>query len=483
MTLNRLGFLLLAFTGISYNAYTQNLTQWSERFKKISENVDQHSAAYGNLKKSIEEIGHRLTGSENGAKGEAFVFNLLQSYGLQTSYQEFESEGWSRGNISLKIGNTTYRSVALAHSPVKADVKANLIDVGNGLEEDYQNLGAAVKNKIALVYLHILPSSKAGLQNLHRSEKTAIATRKGAKGIIFINSAPGDILLTGTASVTGKVIPIPAVCIGNEKGMELKALLKKEKKLQAHITMNNFSGKVKARNVIATLPGKNSAEKVIIGGHLDSWDLATGAIDNGIGSFAVVDVARTFKELDIQPERTIEFVLFMGEEQGLLGSKAYVAETQAKSKLNEIRYMLNFDMTNDPRGFHASVDDDKELFNSAGKIAKQLDTSFKNTYSSGLGLHSDHQPFMLEGIPTAGGAGHLSKEVLQCYHADCDDFNLVNEKELKNTVRYAALLLYAIANAPELKAKRLNDDELKEALLKANLKEPLKIAGEWRWKD
>jgi hypothetical protein len=73
--------------------------------------------------------------------------------------------------------------------------------------------------------------------------------------------------------------------------------------------------------------------------------------------------------------------------------------------------------------------------------------------------------------------------VLNCYHADCDVFSLVNEQELKNTIRFSAMLLYGLADAPELQAKRLNDNELKAALLQSNLKVPLKISGEWRWKD
>jgi hypothetical protein len=90
-----------------------------------------------------------------------------------------------------------------------------VVDMGNGLEEDYATDGQKekVKGKIALVYLGVLPGSKPGTKTLHRSEKTAIATKYGAKGIIITNTAAGGILLTGTASVTGKLIPIPAVCI------------------------------------------------------------------------------------------------------------------------------------------------------------------------------------------------------------------------------------------------------------------------------
>jgi len=331
--------------------------------------------------------------------------------------------------------------------------------------------------------LGILPGSKEGLRNLHRSEKTALAIKYGAIGIVLFNAAPGGILLTGTASVTGKLIPIPAVCIGNEDGMKLKEELKSSP-ATAHITMTNFSGKIKARNVIAVVTGKTlPGEKIVIGGHLDSWDLATGAIDNGIGSFSVLDMARTFKTLKLQPERTVEFVMFMGEEEGLLGSKAYVEKAMKDGSLQKVRYMLNFDMTNNPKGYSSGTDEDSTLIKSIGGMAKQADTSFANTFRSGLGLHSDHQPFMLEGVPTGGASGSLSKEIIDCYHADCDVFSYVKEDEIKNTVRFGSMLLYGLADADSLNATHMSDDVLKEKLLKSNLKEPLQIAGEWRWKD
>lgn len=465
------------------HSFAQPKADWEVVFGKISTEVLQNSKAYPTLKNETETIGHRLTGSANGAKAETYAYELWKSYGLDTRYESFEAESWSRGTISVTINNTKYKSVTLAHSPVKANLTGELVDLGNGLEEDYLVNPGVAKGKIVFAALGILPGSKEGLRNLHRSEKTALAIKYGARGIILFNSAPGGILLTGTASVTGKLIPIPAVCIGNEDGMQLKEQFK-IKPGTATIAMTNFSGIIKARNVIATIKGSvHPDEKVVIGGHLDSWDLATGAVDNGIGSFSVLDMARTFKVLNLRPERTVEFVLFMGEEEGLLGSKAYVKEAVKDGSVQKIRYMLNFDMTNDPNGFSSGTVEDSALIHSIGALAQQIDTSFKNVFRSGLGLHSDHQPFMLEGIPTGGASGNLSREVLNCYHADCDVFSWVKENEIKNTVRYGAMLLYGLADAAVLNATHMNDDVLKEKLLKSNLKEPLQIAGEWRWKD
>ena len=465
------------------NSFAQVKTEWQEIFNRINDEVAKNSKAYTSLQTETQTIGHRLTGSPNGAKAEAFAFDLLKSYGFQPEYQTFEAESWSRGSIEVTINNVKYNAVTLAHSPVKADLTGELVDLGNGLEDDYKANPDAAKGKIVFAALGILPGSKEGLHNLHRSEKTALAIKYGAKGIILFNAAPGAILLTGTASVTGKLIPIPAVCIGNDDGMKLKEQLKTAS-ATAHITMTNFSGIVKARNVIATIKGKTIPnEKIIIGGHLDSWDLATGAIDNGIGSFSVMDMARTFKALNLQPERTVQFVLFMGEEEGLLGSKAFVQKATKDGSLSNVRYMLNFDMTNNPKGYSSGTEEDSTLIKSIGAMAKQTDTSFKNTFHSGLGLHSDHQPFMLEGVPTAGASGSLSKAIIDCYHADCDVFDKVKKDEIENTVRFGSMLLYGLADAPVLNATHMTDDVLKEKLLKSNLKEALQIEGEWKWKD
>jgi len=462
--------------------------QFGNVFSKINADVQQNSKAYQTLKHETETIGHRLTGSANGAKAEQYAYDLLKSYGCDVKFQPFEVESWARKTVDVSIGIdknslAQVKAVTLAHSPVSANITGDIVDAGNGMEVDYQTNPSKFKGKIALIYLGVLPGSPAGTKSLHRSEKTAIATKYGATGVIIINTVKNGVLLTGTASVTGKLIPIPAVCIGLEDGMALKEKLKSQAQM-AHIGMTNFSGLIKARNVVATFKGTElPKDKIVVGGHLDSWDLSTGAIDNGIGSFAVMDMARTFKKLNLKTKRTVEFVLFMGEEQGLLGSKAYINQSKKDKNLDQVKFMLNYDMTNDPKGFSTSRAEMKELFTAWGADIVKIDTGFKNLFNAGAGLHSDHQPFMLEGIPTGGGAGgKLPNNSGPFYHSDGDSFKLVDEQGLKNTVRYSAMLTYALANTPKIPVGVQSEEELKTFLESQNLKEPLTIAGEWRWK-
>lgn len=456
----------------------------SETFSRINTEVLQNSKAYATLGEATSTIGHRLTGSENGKKAEEYTYNKFKEYGFDdVQYQEFETKAWARGTIGVTIDGDSIKAVTLGHAPVEADVTGELVDMGNGLEADYTAKPGAAKDKIALIYIDILEGSPKEVRNLHRSEKTAIAIKNGAKGVVIFNKIDNGVLLTGTASVTGELIPIPAICIAKEKGFELKEKLKTGKKVQAHITMKNHSDVIKARNVIATLKGSELPnEKIIIGGHLDSWDLATGAIDNGIGSFAILDIARAFKANKLQPKRTIQFVMFMGEEQGLLGSRNMVKEAVKDGSIESIKYMFNIDMGGNPVGVNAGGKlNDTTFFKTVGQDIMKIDTIYKNKFSNKSGLHSDHQPFMLEGVPILGIASNLDKSIYGCYHSDCDDFKLVNETHIRNTARFGTMILYALANADKLPADKMDSETTKQFMIDNNLEEPLRIAGDWKW--
>lgn len=480
-------FVLFLLTGLL--AATRHDDDLTAVFTRINDDVQRNGRAYETLGDATRTIGHRLTGSANGQRAEEYALNLLRQYGYtDVRYQPFEVEAWSRDTVTLSVApgkSDNFREVpvvSLAHSPVAAKVSGDIVDVGDGLEEDFEAKKDLVKGRMVLANIGLLKVPKMR-KNLHRSEKAAIAIRYGAAGIIMVNTIPGNVLLTGTASVTGSLIPIPAVCISLESGQQIRAWMAEEK-LMAFVDMRNFNRPVKARNVIATLKGRSNREKIVIGGHLDSWDLATGAIDNGIGSFAILDIARVFKTLKLKPRRTIEFVMFMGEEEGLLGSKAYVKEALRNGNLGRVRCMVNLDMVNNPRGFNASGRSELlPLLTQTGERIKALDPLFANVIGNQAGLHSDHQSFMLEGIPTLHPTGGISPQAAGCYHANCDRFDLVNRQELQNTVRFTAMLLYALADAADLPARRLPSEENREFLVKQGLKEQLILGKDWRWPE
>jgi len=468
---------------------TDNTADKDSLFEKINNEVLENSRAYEDLKEETSVIGHRLTGSDNGHKAEQFVYDKFIKYGFDdVKFQEFEVEAWSRGTVSLSLVANDKAAhvpvVSLGHSPVEAMVEADIIDMGNGLVEDYEGIGENLNGKLALVYIAILPNSGEGKKNLHRSEKAKLAIDHGAAGIIIFNQVPNGVLLTGTASVSGALLSAPAVCIGYEDGLTIKEMLANDSgSVAAKINMTNYSGPIKARNVIATIKGSSLPdEEVIIGGHLDSWDLATGAIDNGIGSFAVLDIARTFIANDLKPSRTTKFVLFMGEEQGLLGSRNYVNQAIKSEEIDKIKIMMNMDMVGNPVGINvAGKSVDTTFFNNLNKRISEIDTIYQAKFSTRAGLHSDHQPFILEGIPVISMHSNLDRSIYRCYHADCDDFDLVNPEHIKNTTRFGTMALYALANAEKLPAAQMSSDETRQFMIDKGLEENLKMQGDWKW--
>ena len=455
---------------------------------QINTEVLANSQAYTDLEDATSTIGHRLTGSTNGAKAEQYIFDKLKSYGFEdVRFQEFEVEAWSRGSVQLTLNNegnvATIPTVSLGHSPVEAMATGEVVDMGNGLAADYIDVNDELKGKIALVFIGITAGTAEGEKNLHRSEKAELAIQNGASAVIIYNKVPNGVLLTGTASVTGSLLPIPAICIGFEDGIALKEMLADNKTMLANITMTNQSGLIRARNVIATLPGSEiPEEKILLGGHLDSWDLATGAIDNGIGSFAVLDVARTFMANQLKPKRTVEFAFFMGEEQGLLGSTFMVETAGAEGQLDKYKFMMNLDMTGNPVGINASgFELNETFFVDLNTRINQIDTVYTGRFSSKAGLHSDHQPFMLVGVPIISMHSNLDRSIYDCYHADCDDFDLVNQDHIRNTTRFASMVLYEVANADTLPAVRMTSDQTKQFMIDNGLEENLKLQGDWQW--
>lgn len=456
-------------------------------FLEINSEVLANAEGYAQLESATSTIGHRLTGTENGAQAEELAHRLMTEYGLpEVEYRPFSARSWIRESAFISISNGisewTPDVVSLAHSPVEADVSAEVIDAGNGLQSDFERLGPAVEGKVVLMTIRLQDTS--GVQNLHRSEKARLAIDNKAAGVLFINNVPGAILLTGTASVTGDLIPIPAVCITMEDGDTLRARLGRNN-LSARIQVKNKSEIITARNVIGTIPGSELPEEVVlIGGHLDSWDLATGALDNGIGSFTILDIARTFSKLNLTPKRTIKFVLFMGEEEGLLGSKDYVKTLKESGEIDNVRYMLNLDMAGNPSGFNcAGRNEMVAYFDSVGAIIADMDTVFKNENRNSAGLHSDHQPFMMEGIPVASPNSNMDHGIYKCYHSSCDDFSIISEVDMVNGARFTGMLLYALADAERIPAGRLSEEKIEEFCVKQGLKEKLILGRDWRWSE
>jgi hypothetical protein len=214
---------------------------------------------------------------------------------------------------------------------------------------------------------------------------------------------------------------------------------------------SNFSGKpVEVYNTVAEIPGSEKPDEVvIIGGHLDSWDLGTGATDNGTGSMAVLAAARALQKLGIKPQRTIRFVLFTGEEQGLNGSKAYVKAHQ--SELGKISGVLVHDsgtgkvLTVGLMGNYAVRETIDRALNPLART-KEIGLAEPTLRSEG---GSDHVPFDQAGVP---GFWCVQDNVDydKTHHSQADTLDRVRWDDLTEGAQVLAVFAYNVAQLPEM---------------------------------
>lgn len=391
--------------------------------------------------------GGRLSGTPNSSQAEQFVADQLRAYGLQNVHLEpFEMPGW-QVNETVVTALTDppvvlTNAVALGNtcSTPPGGITAELIDAGAGSAEDLDRLGEALAGKLALV--------RGGKGN--RREKMQQARGRGALGVIYMGAKDREPVMGGCHP---EPRPEPGIAIRYDDGMKLAERLAADETVRLNIKARAEIWDARPNNVVGELPGTGplAREIVILCAHLDSWHLAEGAVDNANGSATILEVARALKAVDWQPRRTVRFVWFMGEEQNLYGSKAYVAAHE--DELDDVVAVINVDMPGAPRRFVAFGHPQIEGF--LQSVAEQLrGYEIGTKISKSTGNWSDHAPFMHTGLCTLALRGELGEGGAH-YHTINDKYEVVDRRRTVQSAAVLGVLLRQLADCPERPSRRL----------------------------
>lgn len=436
--------------------------------------------AHAALGRLCDEWGGRPAGSPASAAAEEWAAGLLGGWGLvDLRFEALEIQYWERGPLEATVlSPARWTLLAMAHGfcPETVNLEAELLDLGHGESEDYAAAGQAVRGRLALVDEPVRPGHRA----LHRSEKLRLAIQHGAAGLLSLSSADGGLPRTGTCH--RGLSPIPSLGISREDGLRLRRMLAAgsadDRLPRLAIRMQNQSGMATTRNVLADLTGREMPDELVLAGaHLDSWDVAQGATDNGLGSAIVLDMARALASLppEYRPRRSLRFALWAAEEIGLLGSTHYV--DSHRDALPQHRAVLNFDMTGDPYGFWLPGRSDASGMLAA--LDRQLaPLGMRGEMRHEAGLHSDHQPFMLAGVPVMSLLGELGAQGGRYYHSVGDTFEKVRLPAQCRAACVGAHLMWALADAeaPDC-LPHLDAAGVKSMVDAAGLGEALEAAG------
>ncbi len=477
-------------TGPNAAACSTTQSSCAEAAAKILPQVMGPSPLEENLRRLTDEVGGRVTGSPQMAKAVEWAVTAFRAEGVDVHTEKYTLPlTWSEGETRLELlGPVRFplRLVAVGWSPATtaSGIEANLIDIGYGDEQDFARIGAAAKGAILLAHTD-LGAKWADLFSEYTQPPGVIerSVKVGAAAILWMGARERLLLYRHTNTGDGTLERIPQAVVAREDAMRLaRTIASYPGKVRARFSMpNKIGGPVEQENVIGEIRGREMPdETVILGAHLDSWDLGTGALDNGCNAALVIEAARAIKAIGLVPRRTIRFVLFSGEEQGLLGSWQYALAH--RPELDKIRAVVIFD-SGVGRVTGYSLTGRADIEAGVREILKPLDSWDVSHHTLDGDIGTDNWDFFLEGVPTLV-AEQDEANYLPNYHAASDTFDKVDIRELKINTALAAVTAWGLADRAEPVGKRLSRSEMDRLLKETHLDEKMRQQGYWEpWQN
>lgn len=424
---------------------------------KIAVNILSSDAAYNNLHHLTKNIGGRLSGSPQMYMAEQWGAQVLKNAGADNVIlQECMVPHWVRGGTDK--ATVIYRDKNGDQEKYELNILALGNSVGTGAEgihaplirvDNFNDLEAKKNQLDGKIVFYNVPFDDTIINTFNTYGKNVIyraiganrAAKYGAKAMIMrsMSNSTGNYPHTGSLQYdAGK--KIPAAAMGLEDVKKLDTLFDENIPVACSLyTYGTMLPDTIAHNVIGELKGTEHPEQIItIGGHLDSWDPAEGANDDGTGIVQTIEVLRVLKALNYQPKHTIHFVLFANEENGSRGAQKYADE--AKRNNEQHIFALESDAGGfTPRGFYFDVDDNAVM----QKINswKPLFTPYYGDRFEKGGAGEDIG--YLKGTPQAG-LNPDSQRYFYIHHAPSDVFENVDIREMKLGAINMAALIYLV---------------------------------------
>jgi len=454
---------------------------------RILAEIRDHSEAASNLEYISDNIGPRLTGSPQLKAANDWTAETFKKYGLTNVHLESWkiAHTWTRGTAKARIVAPAEHPLTIASAGwapgTNGPVRGPVVFFDAQKKEDFEKYRGKLKGAIVIAtkpeslsppqkeepFADVVRPMQAPLPRkgdpipaspfanfaAAARERNDFFKQEGVAAILRdSNKAHALLNMTGVGGEKFDIGPIPNAFITGE-GYRMIYRLVQHGPVEVELDITNTigDGPVDVYNTVGEIRGTEKPEEVVIlGAHLDSWDLGTGSTDNGTGSAAVLEAARALAKLDLKPKRTIRFVLFSGEEEGLVGSKRYV--DAHKDDLDKISGVLVHDTGTGKvltLGLHDNYQDREivdKVLTPLGEL-KLLEPTMIRTFGT------DHASFDDVGVPgfwcVQDGA-----EYNKTHHSQSDTFDKVWKDDLNQGAQVLAAWAYNTAQLPEMLPRR-----------------------------
>jgi len=435
------------------------------------------------LETLTDEIGGRATGSPANLRAADWALGRFREAGVTVRREPFTMPGlWlERSAMATVRGDGIQFRPRIAALPFStgtaaAGVTLPLVDAGRGADSDFARLAAAARGAFVLIETDELRD----IDGLFREYNEAVGIERrafaaGAGGLVYMSSRPNDLLARHNAS-TGLDTKHPMLMMERDAAARALRLLRAGKRLTLTAVLDLQSGPAyESYNVIGEIRGRSKPDEIVlIGAHLDSWDLGTGALDNGANAMMVLDIARQIHRLGLVPERTIRFALWSGEEQGLEGSFGY---TRSHADELERTVMASaYDIgTGRINGFFTGGRTDllQPLARALAPVAGLGPFTPVNLPIVG----TDNYDFMMQGVANLV-ANQESANYGPNYHARSDEFGQADLRQLRLNAAIAAAVTWGFATG-DVTLPRQTAQQVDSLVRHTDLSDQMKTFGVW----
>jgi carboxypeptidase Q len=415
----------------------------------------QTSRAYETLSHLTDDIGARLTGSKGAALAVRWTTQQFREWGIPVSNEPVKVPHWVRGREEGQLLSAANQKIVLTAiggsvATSASGITADVIEVDSF--DDLKTLGTAKLRGKIVFYNNPMDMDLVRAHRAFEAYRIAVAFRGagasraaeyGAKAIVIrsVGSTSLRTPHTGALRYDPKQPKIPAAAMTAEDAMLVHRLLTRGKRVRMHMVLTPKTlPDVDSANVIAELRGSEKPEEIVlIGAHLDSWDLATGAIDDGSGVAMVMETMRLLKEMNLRPRRTIRAVLYMNEENGLRGGQQYARDHGKETHIAAIETDAGAAA---PTGFTTTLKGD--ALAAVEARTKPLAAVSANRFEVAEEVGADIDPLTSKGVPGFG----LVPEPLHYFdyhHTNADTLDKVDPKELAQDTAAVAALAWILA--------------------------------------
>lgn len=407
------------------------------------------STAFDRLGYFVDTFGPRFSGSQNLENAIEWVLGEMKADGLENVHGEpVMVPHWVRGKESLTLLEPRMSPLQMLGLGGSIATPAEGISAEVFVVQSFDDLVAHADQAVGKIVLYNVPFTSYGKTVRYRTQGAVHAAKAGAVASLVRSVGPVSLYTphTGNSHYAEDTPKIPHAAITVEDAMMMQRMQDRGQKIVVRLKMEaKMLPDAPSRNVVAEIVGREWPDEVVVmGGHIDSWDVGQGAMDDGGGCIAAWEALLLMKKLGLRPRRTVRVVLWTNEENGTSGAKAY-RDAHSENVKNHILGIESDSGVFKPTGFGFTGSD--QAFTIVEAIGRLLDPIDAGDIQRGGG-GADIGPLMRLGVPGMGLQVDESK-YFWYHHTNADMLDKLDPKELNLSAATMAVMSYVVADMPQ----------------------------------